>query len=182
MMMLTEIYDRLDGMSSGEINTWRSQLKGKVSKLNIKMAERNKYLKSLGKTAAQRKADPEYASLLTMLEDYSHMLNVIKDYRREHAAQLEIERTNAELEIRRMRREDAMREAETQDALIAKAREIEKIRPAAPRIYFGSEFRKCTTSERRLVSMMAREIGLERYQQLRKIAFWDEKMKRRAES
>ena len=181
-MKVTEIYDRLDGMSSGEINTWRSQLKGKVSKLNIKMAERNKYLKSLGKTAAERKADSEYASLLAMLEDYSHTLNVIKDYKREHAAQIEIEKANAELEIKRMRREDALREAEAQDALIAKAHEIEKIRPAAPRIFFGSEFRKCTTSERRLVSMMAREIGLERYQQLRKIAFWDEKMKRKAES
>lgn len=181
MRTLTEIYDRLDGMSSGEINTWRSQLKGKVSRLNAKIAKLNQYLKALGKTTAERKADPEYAFLLTELEDYSHTLNVIKDYKREHAAQLEIERTNAELEIKQMRREDALREAEAQDTLIAKAHEIEKIRPAAPRIFFGSEFRKCTTSERRLVSMMAREIGLERYQQLRKIAFWDEKMKRKAE-
>lgn len=176
---MTEIYDRLDEMSSGEINTWRSQIKGKVSKLNAQITKRNQYLKALGKTAAERKADPEYAFMLTELEDYSHTLNVIKDYKREQAAQLEIEKANAELEIKRMRREDALREAEAQDALIAQAHEIEKIRPAAPRIFFGSEFRKCTTSERRLVSMMAREIGLERYQQLRKIAFWDEKMKRK---
>ena len=182
MQTLTEIYDRLDGMSSGEINTWRSQLKGKVSKLNTKITKRNQHLKALGKTAAERKADPEYASLLEKLSEHSYELNVIKDYKREHAAQIEIEKANAELEIKQMRREDALKEAEAQEALIAKAREIEKIRPAAPRIFFGSEFRKCTTSERRLVSMMAREIGLERYQQLRKIAFWDEKMKRRAES
>lgn len=177
-----KFYEELDKMTTSEINNYRTILKGKITKLNNKITKRNNYLINLKKTKAERKADPEIAAMKAEAEEIAHTISIIKDYKREHQAQIALEMANAQAEIKRMQRDEWMDELAAYDEKIETAHEIEKIRPAAPRICFGSEFRKCSTSERRLVSMMAREIGLERYQQLRKIAFWDEKMNRRRES
>ena len=50
-----------------------------------------------------------------------------------------------------------------------------KRRPDQPYVWFGSEFNNIRGAEKRLIVMMAREIGQDRYQELKRIAYWDER-------
>ena len=79
------------------------------------------------------------------------------------------------MEVYRIELERAQYEAENKDFIDGRNRKAEERRPGGPPVWFGSEFNNIKGSEKRLIVMMAREIGQARYQELKRIAYWDEK-------
>ena len=151
------------GQSLDTLKAYRDELGRKYGEAGRAICVRRKYLKTISGPGVPIKDDPELKELQAKSIVLQNEIIQLKEY-------MTANKDDLEREDLRVKEEMAAYEVE-------RAKMIETLRPAAPRIWFGSEFKKCTDSERRLVSMMAREIGLKRYQELRMIAFYDEKHK-----
>lgn len=151
------------GQSLDTLKAYRDELGKKYGEAGRAINARRKYLKTTSGKGVSIKDDPELKELQAKSIVLQNELTRLKEY-------MTANKDDLEAEDLRVKEEIAAYEVE-------RAKLIETLRPASPRIWFGSEFKKCTDSERRLVSMMAREIGLRRYQELRMIAFYDEKHK-----
>ena len=165
---ISESEKRYAGMGLVELNEEKNRLSAAVTALNRKLNKRYVWCKENG---IPKKEDSEVARLKSEIEvatkdlaDFKELLKVRRlaiaakekeELARISAATVEMEESAAEITKR-----------------------LDSLRPEGMPVYFSSEFKGCGPSEKRLVMLMAREIGQKRYQELRQIAYWDAKHKR----
>lgn len=166
-----------EDMTLRELRTEKQVLSLQVTKLNRAISKRKEYLKKVRAPGCQvgLDQDEEIIRLKDELAEVTQKCCALKAVKRVREEQMQAERAQAKADIKeaKLRQEEAdAANAKFIDERNAKARER---RPDQPFVWFGSEFNNIRGAEKRLIVMMAREIGQARYQELKRIAYWDEK-------
>lgn len=166
-----------DGMTLLELGNEKTKLSNRCTALNRAIQKRKEYLKKARYPGYEPnvKEDPELIQLKTELCQASNDVCSIKEYLKARKAMAQVEEKKAQLEMYKIELEKAQYEAENQEFIDARNAKATERRPDQPYVWFGSEFNNIKGAEKRLIVMMAREIGQARYQELKRIAYWDEK-------
>lgn len=167
--------EELDRMSLPEIQTYGQKLSAELTKLNHEIRERKKYLRAVRYPGYEPnvKNDPEILRTKARVIELQRETANLKEYKRRRNAIADAERERAELERAKIRMERAQFEAENKDFIDERNSKADERRPSGPAVWMGQEFKNIKGAEKRLIIMMAREIGQMRYTELRRIAFWD---------
>lgn len=165
-----------ENMTLKELRTERQVLVSRITSLNRQIGKRKEYLKKVRAPGTQigLDQDEEIIRLKDELADVTQKCSALKAVKRVREEQLQAERAQAKADMKeaKLRHEEAdAANAKFIDERNAKAN---KRRPDQPYVWFGSEFNNIRGAEKRLIVMMAREIGQDRYQELKRIAYWDE--------
>ena len=155
-------------MTKVELSQHKQQLKAKITKLNKKIHERKKYLKEVHNPNLVYKPDEQLEEWKKELLEAINENSRLKEYNQMYSARIEAERIRSELELRKAQ-DEALKYDKYRERL------ADERRPKGERVWMGSEFRRLRPAEKRLIMLMAREIGQARFQELRRIAFYDEK-------
>ena len=166
-----------ENMTLKELRTERQVLVSRITSLNRQIGKRKEYLKKVRAPGTQigLDQDEEIIRLKDELADVTQKCSALKAVKRVREEQLQAERAQAKADMKeaKLRQEEAdAANAKFIDERNAKANDR---RPDQPFVWFGSEFNNIRGAEKRLIVMMAREIGQDRYQELKRIAYWDER-------
>ena len=184
-MMSTEVrieinYPEWDKMSLLELGNLKQKMSNRCSALNRAIQKRKEAIKAAARPGepVNSKSDPELIKLKIELTEASNDICNIKEYMQIRKSRAKIEEKivekQAELETYKIELEKAKYEAENKDFVDGRNAKANERRPGGPPVWFGREFDNIKGSEKRLIVMMAREIGQARYQELKRIAYWDE--------
>lgn len=175
-MSIFESSSKYDAMSMVELNDLKKKLGSQSAALNRQINKRKEYLKQSRYPGYDPsiKGDAEIIELKLQLNDVNREISILKEYKRNRQAFKEVEEARAKLEKRKIALEVAQFEAENKDFIDSRNAKADERRPDKPKVWFGSEFNNIKGAEKRLIMMMAREIGQARYQELKRIAYWDE--------
>ena len=166
-----------DRMSMLELSEEKQRMSNRCAALNRSIQKRKEVLKAKVRPGEPvgSKSDPELIKLKIELTEASNDVSNIKEYIQVRKARAKAEERKAELEVYKIELEKAQYEAENREFIDARNAKANERRPDQPYVWFGNEFNNIKGAEKRLVVMMAREIGQARYQELKRIAYWDEK-------
>ena len=166
----------MDAMTLMELSRYRQEVKNKLGDLGRKIQKRREYLKSARYPLynAEINADEEIVQLKAEYEEAQKEMSAFKEYMKIRKSRASAEEAKAKLELQRVQLETMMFEAEHKDFIGERNRKADDRRPHGPNVWFGSEFNNIRGAEKRLIVMMAREIGQARYSELKRIAYWDE--------
>lgn len=165
---MNNYFEKFESMTKSELSAHKQQIKSKIAKLNKKLSERKKYLKSVRNPNLTYGPDKEYEAMKAEMLELAEESSRLKEFNRTYNAKLEAERLESELALRKAQ-DDALKYDKYRERL------ADERRPKGERIWMGSEFRKLRPAEKRFIMLIAREIGQQRFQELRRIAFADEK-------
>jgi len=165
-----------ENMTLRELRTEKQVLSMQITKLNRAIGQRKEYLKKVRAPGCPvgLDQDEEIIRLKDELAEITQKCGTLKAIKRVREEQLQAERAQAKadlMEAKHRQEETDAANAKFIDERNAKANER---RPDQPFVWFGSEFNNIRGAEKRLIVMMAREIGQARYQELKRIAYWDE--------
>lgn len=168
-------FAEMDMMTLWELEKLKDQLRGRVTTLNGKVQKRKAYLKAARYPGCEPnyKTDEELIQLKIDLVEASNDLSRYKEYMTIRKCRINSEKAREELELQKVALEKARFEAENKDFINERDAKADARRPGGPNVWFGPEFNNIKGAEKRLVVMMAREIGQDRYNELRRIAYWD---------
>ena len=155
-------------MTKNQLSVYKQQLKSKITKLNKKISERKKYLKSVRNPKLTYVPDETLEQWKKEIAELAEESNRLKEYNKAYNARIQAEEIRSQLELRKAQ-DEALKYDKYRERL------ADERRPKGERVWMGSEFRKLRPAEKRLIMLMAREIGQQRFQELRRIAFYDEK-------
>jgi len=169
-------YADMDGMTLIELRDYKQKLSGRITALNRKIQKRKEYLKATRYPGYEPsvKNDPEIMQMKIELAEVSNEMSSFKEYRRLRENRVKVEEAKADLELHRIELEKMQFDAENRDFIDQRNAKASERRPGGPNVWFGPEFNNIKGAEKRLIVMMAREIGQARYQELKRIAYWDE--------
>ena len=160
-------------MSVAQLAVARKKLKEEAKSVNKAIAVRGEFLKANMIKGKKWITDPEYCELKekkTMIDaDLKYTAELWKAVSKEQ----EVRERKAQLVIDEL----DVREREVEDIKEMKANER---RPDGTELQYLYEFDSLKGAKRRLVVMMIREIGLQRFLELRRIASWDERHRNNA--
>lgn len=165
-----------DSMSLLELRAYKQKIAGKIADINNRISVRKRYIKNAkcpGNELSE-KTDHELLELKQELLKASYEMSEFKEYKRIRDSRAAVEQERAKLEMQELQIEKMRFEAENAKFITARNMKADERRPDKPRVWFGGEFNNIKGAEKRLIMMMAREIGQERYQELKRIAYWDE--------
>lgn len=165
-----------DEMSLLELRDYKQKLSQKIADVNNRISVRKRYIKNArcpGNELSE-KTDHELLALKQELLKLSYEMSDFKEYKRIRDQRAAVEQEKANLEMQELQIEKMRFEAENAKFITARNMKADERRPDKPRVWFGGEFNNIKGAEKRLIMMMAREIGQERYQELKRIAYWDE--------
>jgi len=168
--------EKLDAMTMIELTDYKQKLSGRITALNRKIQKRKAYLKAARYPGYEPniKNDPELLKLKDEMTEAANEMSAFKEYRKVRQSRVKVEEAKAALEMRKIELETMMYDAENKDFIDRRNAKAAERRPGGPNVWFGPEFNNIKGAEKRLIVMMAREIGQERYQELKRIAYWDE--------
>lgn len=164
-------------MSIRELRTEKQVLSNQVTKLQRAISKRKEYLKQVrypGYSVSVDK-DEEVIRLKTELEEVTRKCATLKDVKRIREQQLQAEQAKAKADMLEEKLRQDTLEAENAKFIDERNAKADERRPDQPYVWFGNEFNNIRGAEKRLIVMMAREIGQARYQELKRIAYWDER-------
>ena len=169
-------YDELDRLSPYELKQLKTQMKSAVTIVQNKIRKRREYLRSVRYPGYEPniKGDPEILQLKTNLTEAASELSSMEEYMKIRSSRVKVEEARATLEMHKIELEKAQFDAENKEFISVRNMKAEERRPHGPNVWFGPEFNNIRGAEKRLIVMMAREIGQERYNELRRIAYWDD--------
>ena len=166
--------EELETMSDGEMRNYHAGLKADIRKIHEKTVARHAEMKLLGMNKRERANDEQIKMLHGLMTNVNAACTELCEFRKNRAMEKALERETNELALMQVEMEKARLFAENKDVIAIRNAKAEERRPKGPNVWFGAEFKNIRGSEKRLIVMMAREIGQERYQELRRIALWDE--------
>lgn len=167
--------EEMEVLSLVELRDCKQKLSGKITSLNRKMQKRKQYLKDARYPGYEPNIKGD-AELLQMKEEMVGLVSEmshLKEYIKLRNCRVSVETERAAFERRKIALEQAQFEAENKDFINGRNAKAEERRPGGPAVWFGPEFNNIKGAEKRLIVMMAREIGQNRYNELRRIAYWD---------
>ena len=155
-------------MSLAELIAEKKRLGLEIASATRAVRVRRDFLKSTGLNRKKQDQDGLVIQLRSHVVELQHNMTEIMSVKERRAWQEECERREYEARI---------------DQLDAKEREIEEYknmkanarRPDGKEVYYLYEFDNLKGVKRRLIVMMIREIGVQRFLELRRIANWDER-------
>lgn len=155
-------------MTLTELCAEKKRLGLEIANATRAVRARRDFLKSTGLNRKKQDLDGLVIQLKSHVVELQHNMQEIVSVKERRVWQEECERREYEARI---------------DQLDAREREIEEYknmkanarRPDGKEIFYLYEFDNLKGSKRRLIVMMIREIGLQRFLELRRIATWDER-------
>ena len=166
--------EEMEGMTDAELLEYRQKLKADMRKLHEKTVARQAEMKAVGLTSKVRVKDEEVIALKQLQTKTAVALQALADFRSNRAMEKKIEQEANELALMRIEMERAQLKFENKDVIEANNARADERRPGGPVVWFDPLFRNIKGAEKRLIVMMAREIGQARFAELKRIAFWDE--------
>ena len=168
------IREELEKLSDDELGKLKARLGAEVKEIQQKKTERHAEMKILGMNKNERKKDPEILRLHGMIVERNREIQEIGILRNDRAMEKKIERDAQEFALMKLEMDRAKLIEENQDVIAARNARAEDRRPGGPVVWFDPLFRNIKGAEKRLIVMMAREIGQARFAELKRIAYWDE--------
>ena len=166
--------EEMEGMTDAELLEYRQGLKADMRKLHEKTVSRQAEMKAVGLISKVRAKDEEVIALKQLQTKTAVALQALADFRSNRAMEKKIEQEANELALMRIEMERAQLKFENKDVIEANNARADERRPGGPVVWFDPLFRNIKGAEKRLIVMMAREIGQARFAELKRIAFWDE--------
>ena len=165
-----------ENMTLKELRTERQVLVSRITSLNRQIGKRKEYLKSVRAPGTQigLDQDEEIIRLKDELADVTQKCSALKAVKRVREEQLQAEQAQAKADMKEAKLRQEEVDAANAKFIDERNAKANKRRPDQPYVWFGSEFNNIRGAEKRLIVMMAREIGQARYQELKRIAYWDE--------
>ena len=170
-------YAELDQMTLYELREQKQKLTSTVTAVQNKIRKRKEYLKAARYPGYEPsvKNDPEILQLKIDLTEASNELSSFTEYMKIRNSRAKVEEARAALELHKIELEKAQFEADNKDFIDERNAKADERRPNGSNVWFGPEFNNIKGAEKRLIVMMAREIGQARYNELRRIAYWDDR-------
>lgn len=166
--------ERLEKMSEQELLAYHKKLKAEMRRLNEKKVNRHAKMKALGMNKKARANDPYIKELVELITETNAACQEYSEFRKDKAAEKAIQRETEELTLMRIEMDKAQLRFENKDVIDFRNEQADERRPGGPVVWFDPLFRDIKGAEKRLIVMMAREIGQARFAELKRIAFWDE--------
>lgn len=166
--------EEMEGMTDAELLEYRQGLKADMRKLHEKTVARQAEMKAVGLTSKVRAKDEEIIALKQLQTKTAVALQALADFRSNRAMEKKIEREANELALMRIEMEQSQLKFENRDVIAFRNAQADERRPGGPVVWIDPLYRNLHGAEKRLIIMMAREIGQARFAELKRIAFWDE--------
>ena len=166
--------EEMEGMTDAELLEYRQGLKADMRKLHEKTVARQAEMKAVGLTSTVRAKDEEVIALKQLQTKTAVALQALADFRSNRAMEKKIEREANELALMRIEMEQSQLKFENRDVIAFRNAQADERRPGGPVVWIDPLYRNLHGAEKRLIIMMAREIGQARFAELKRIAFWDE--------
>lgn len=166
--------EELEGMSEIELREYRQSLKNDMRELHDQIVARHAEMKVLGLNKHERAKDEEIKRLQELVTKVTIGNQELSTFRNDQALEKKIAKEAGELALMRIEMERAQLKFENKDVIEANNARADERRPSGPVVWFDPLFRNIKGAEKRLIVMMAREIGQARFAELKRIAFWDE--------
>ena len=164
----------MEKLSTEKLILHRNDMREKMKQLTEAAKPRRKELKKIHKTGDVGYQDYE---LELIKKECTRLNSELAECNQILSARRAVEKVEGEARKEVREKVDEIEKEILDDGVDLReiARKLDELRPAGMPVTFGSEFNKCSASARRLIAMMAREIGWKRYHELRAIAYFDEK-------
>lgn len=166
--------EELEDMSEVELRDYHQALKADMKELHEQITARHAEMKVLGMNKKERAKDEEIKRLQEQRTRVNQACQELATFRNDQALEKKIAREAGELALMRIEMERAQLKFENKDVIEANNARADERRPGGPVVWFDPLFRNIKGAEKRLIVMMAREIGQARFAELKRIAFWDE--------
>lgn len=169
-------YAELDNLTLVELGNTKQKLKNNIAIIQNNIRKRREYLKAARYPGYEPsiKNDPEILQMKIDLEQAEKERSAFEEYLKIRKGRAKAEEARAELELYKIELEKAQYEAENKEFIDCRNAKADERRPHGGNVWMGGEFNNIKGAEKRLIVMMAREIGQARYQELKRIAYWDE--------
>ena len=173
-MTTIKTIEELEDMSEIELRDYRDGLKANMRELNDMIVARHAEMKTLGMNAKARAKDEYVIQLKGVQTKTSMALQELAEFRNNKVLEKKIEKEANELALMRIEMEQSQLKFENRDVIAFRNAQADERRPGGPVVWIDPLYRNLHGAEKRLIIMMAREIGQARFAELKRIAFWDE--------
>ena len=169
-------HNEFDAMTLVELRDYKQKISAKITAANRKIQKRKAYLKAVRYPGYEPsvKNDDEILRLKVEVSEATNEMSSYKEYMKIRNSRAKVEEARANLEMHKIELEKMQYEADNKEFINCRNAKADERRPGGPSVWMGGEFNDIRGAEKRLIVMMAREIGQARYQELKRIAYWDE--------
>lgn len=155
-------------MTLAQIKAEKTQIGQQISEVCKEINKYREHLKAITPLGQPYRNDPHYIELRAKRDALQDRMRELSEYRRYHQNQMILAEKKAQEQIDEMNARDYYR-AEKRNMQAASRR------PNGEVLSYLYEFDHFKGTKRRLAIMMIREIGMDRFLELRRIASWDER-------